>query len=190
MKPAFGGIIVAPILSRTRPEIATVRPGMLPAAAPDATRRADIEELPTASAASRTRVVRTRPLGDETAYDLDAAALVIGVGKGIGSPEALAPIRDLAHRLHAAIATTREVTDAGWLPRQLQVGLTGRAISPRLYVALAIRGSMEHTVGLRRAGIIVAINKSPKAPIFKSADVGIVADYAEILPYLESALTF
>jgi electron transfer flavoprotein alpha subunit len=129
-----------------------------------------------------------RPLGDETAWGLDAAELVIGVGKGIGSAEALGPIRDLAHRLGAALATTREVTDAGWLPRQLQVGLTGRAISPRLYVALAIRGSMEHMVGLRRAGIIVAVNKSPKAPIFKSADVGIVADYAALLPYLESAL--
>jgi electron transfer flavoprotein alpha subunit len=114
--------------------------------------------------------------------------VVIGVGMGIGSAEALGPIRDLAHRLGAALATTRAVTDAGWLPRQLQIGLTGRAIAPRLYVALAIRGSMEHVVGLRRAGTIVAINLSPKAPIFKSADIGIVADYAALLPHLEGAL--
>jgi len=189
MKPAFGGIIVAPILSHTRPEIATVRPGMLPMAAPDPSRRATIEELPAATGTSRTRVVKVKPLRDESDALLDAAELVIGVGKGIGSVDALQPIRDLAHRLGASLATTREVTDAGWLPRQLQIGLTGRAISPRLYVALAIRGSMEHVVGLRRAGIIVAINKSPKAPIFKNADVGIVADYTTILPHLEAALT-
>lgn len=189
MKPAFGGIIVAPILSRTRPEIATIRPGMLALAASDSSRRASIEDLPPTNVTSRTRVVKTKPLRDESDALLDAAELVIGVGKGIGSAEALQPIRDLAHRLGASLATTREVTDAGWLPRQLQIGLTGRAISPRLYVALAIRGSMEHVVGLRRAGTIVAINKSPKAPIFKSADVGIVADYTTLLPHLEAALT-
>ena len=82
----------------------------------------------------------------------------------------------------------REVTDAGWLPRQHQVGLTGRAIAPRLYVGLAISGAMEHLVGLRRAGTIVAINKNPKAPILKAADLTVLADVHALLPHLEAAL--
>ena len=114
---------------------------------------------------------------------------MIGVGRGIGGPAALPPIVALAARLGAALAATREVTDAGWLPKQHQVGLTGRAIAPRLYVALALSGAQEHLVGLRRAGVIVAVNKNPKAPIFKAADVGLVADYASVLPLLESALS-
>jgi len=80
------------------------------------------------------------------------------------------------------------VTDLGWLPKQHQVGLTGRAIAPRLYVAIALSGAPEHVVGLRRAGVIVAVNKNAKAPIFKAADLGIVSDYAPLLPLLEGAL--
>src|SRR6185295_7256596 len=115
---------------------------------------------------------------------LDTADIVLGVGRGIGGPAALPPILALAQRLGAAVAATREVTDAGWLPKQHQVGLTGRAIAPRLYVALAVSGALEHMVGLRRAGTIVAVNKNPKAQILKAADFGVVADYRELLPFL------
>ena len=113
---------------------------------------------------------------------------MLGVGRGIGGPAALPAITALAARLGAAVAATRDVTDLGWLPKQHQVGLTGRAIAPRLYVALALSGAPEHVVGLRRTGVIVAINKNPKAPIFKAADLGIVSDYAPLLPLLEGAL--
>src|SRR5262245_23308938 len=188
LKPAFGGTIVAPILSRTRPEMATVRPGMLHPARPDQTRPLVVERLEMGDLASRVQVIGEQRLGSDAAEALETATLVLGVGKGIGGPTALPQIQELAARLGAAIAATREVTDAGWLPRQHQVGLTGRAIAPRLYVALAVSGSMEHLVGLRRAGTIVAINKSPKAPIWKAADVGIVADLAQLLPHLEFAL--
>src|SRR4029450_5294979 len=99
-------------------------------------------------------------------------------------PPALPQTPQPAARLGAAIAATRDVTDAGWLPKQHQVGLTGRAIAPRLYVAIGVSGAMEHLVGLRRAGLIAAINKNPKAAIFKAADVGVVADYTALLPHL------
>jgi electron transfer flavoprotein alpha subunit len=187
MKPAFGGTIVAPILSRTRPEMATVRPGMLRAARPEPRRTAEVERLEIRPAASRVRVVASTPLGGE-AGELDAAAVVLGVGKGVGGPDGVAKVTALAARLGAAVAATREVTDAGWLPRQLQVGLTGRAIAPRLYVGLGVAGMMEHMVGLRRAGTIVVVNKSAKAPCFKAADLGVLADVHEILPHLEAAL--
>jgi electron transfer flavoprotein alpha subunit len=186
-KPAFGGAIVAPILSRTRPEMATVRPGVLPAARPVAGRRAVVETLAVPAVAPRITVREMRPLAAAGAA-LDTAEVVIGIGRGIGGPAALPPIVQLAERLGAALAATREVTDAGWLPKQHQVGLTGRAIAPRLYVAIAISGAMEHMVGLRRAGVIVALNKNPKAPIFKLSDLGVAADYTTLLPHLEAAL--
>jgi len=185
-KPAFGGAVVAPILSHTRPELVTVRPGLLAAALPDPARSAVVEQLPVPDVAPRVRVTATRALANAAA--LDAADIVLGVGRGIGGPAALAPIAELARRLGAALAATREVTDAGWLPKQHQVGLTGRAISPRVYVALAVSGAHEHVVGLRRAGVIVAVNKNPKAPIFKAADLGVVTDYVPLLPLLESVL--
>jgi electron transfer flavoprotein alpha subunit len=188
LKPAFGGAIVAPVLSRTRPEMATVRPGMLRAARPDPERAVVVERLAAPEATSRVQVVELQTLGGDACEALETAALVLGVGKGIGGPTALPAIEALAARLGAAIAATREVTDAGWLPRQHQVGLTGRSIAPRLYVALAASGAMEHLVGLRRAGTIVAINKSPKAPILRGADLGIVADVHDMLPHLEAAL--
>jgi electron transfer flavoprotein alpha subunit len=187
-KPAFGGTIVAPILSRTRPEMATVRPGLLHAARPDPGRRAPVDGLAVPAVPARVRVVGEQPLRDDVGAALDAADVVLGVGRGVGGPAALPPILALAERLGAAIAATRDVTDAGWLPKQHQVGLTGRAIAPRLYVALAVGGAPEHVVGLRRAGLIVAINKNPKAPIFRTADLGVVSDYAPLLPLLEAAL--
>jgi len=188
MKPAFGGAIVAPILSHTRPEMATVRPGILRPARPDATRRAAVERLAVPAVPGRVRVVSERSLGDATGAALEAADIVLGVGHGVGGPAALPAVTAVAARLGAAVAATRDVTDAGWLPKQHQVGLTGRAIAPRLYVAIALSGAPEHVVGLRRAGVIVAINKNPKAPIFKAADLGIVSDYAPLLPLLEAAL--
>ena len=188
MKPAFGGTIVAPILSRTRPEMATVRPGILRPARPDPTRRAVVERIGVPAVRLRVRVLSERPLGDAGGAALEAADLVLGVGRGIGGPAALPALTALAARLGAAVAATRDVTDLGWLPKQHQVGLTGRAIAPRLYVAIALSGAPEHVVGLRRAGVIVAINKNPKAPIFKAADLGLVSDYAPLLPLLEAAL--
>jgi len=182
-KPAFGGNVVAPILSSTSPEMATVRPGIL---APPTSRVAspivEVLALP-APVENRVRVVGFRPApGAERAAALDEAEVAIGVGLGIGGPEGLAQVEVLAHALGgAALAATRDVTDKGWLPRQHQVGLTGRAIAPRFYVGLGIRGAFEHMVGLRRAGTIVAINKNAKAPVFKQADAGVVGDWLEIV---------
>jgi len=189
-KPAFGGNVVAPILSRTTPEMATVRPGMLKKASPNPARQARIEMLwPDDAVASRVKVLSQTGADAGKAAALDSAEIAIGVGKGIGGPANLPVIEQLAAVLGGApLAATRDIADLGWLPRQHQVGLTGRAIAPKLYFAIGIRGAFEHTVGLRRAGIVVAINKNAKAPIFQNADVGIVGDYAEVVPLLIKAL--
>lgn len=182
-KPAFGGSIVAPVLSRTRPEMATVRPGMLAAGEAVAASGPEIVTLSPAGIGSRVRVVAERGEGEHAA-ELDHAERVIGVGMGIGGAENLALINDLAAALGAVVCATRNVTEAGWMAKQYQVGLTGRAIAPKLFLAVGIRGAFEHVVGVRRAGIIVAINIKAKAPIFKHADVGIVGDCLVYAPLL------
>jgi electron transfer flavoprotein alpha subunit len=189
-KPAFGGNIVAPILSRTTPEMATVRPGMLKKASANPARRARVEMFQLdATVTDRVKVLSQTGADAGKAAALDSAEIAIGVGKGIGGPANLPIIEQLATVLGGApLAATRDIADLGWLPRQHQVGLTGRAIAPKLYFAIGIRGAFEHTVGVRRANIVVALNKNAKAPIFQNADVGIVGDYSEIVPLLTKAL--
>lgn len=187
LKPAFGGTIVAPILSRTRPDLVTVRAGMLPVAAPEPDRRARVETLDVPAVPDRVRVLRTRRLADAVAEALDAAPVVIGVGAGLGE-DGVRRVAETAAGLGVPLAATRDVTDAGWLPRQHQVGLTGRSIAPRLYLALGVRGAMEHTVGIRRAGVVVAVNTGRKAPIHRHADLSVVADALALLPHLPALL--
>ena len=190
LKPAFGGNIVAPILSKTTPAMATVRPGMLSPSQAVAGRQARVERLTLEDDVhSRVQLVSQTGADAAKAAALDAADIAIGVGKGIGGPENLPVIEQLADVLGGVpLATTRDISDLGWLPRQHQVGITGRAIAPKLYFAIGIRGAFEHMVGLRKAGTIVAINIKAKAPIFKTADLGIVGDYAEVVPLLTEAL--
>jgi electron transfer flavoprotein alpha subunit len=187
LKPAFGGNVVAPILSKTRPAMATVRPGMFHSAEPDFARAARVEKLLVDRIASRTRVIRVEE-NAQVGIALDNAEVIVGVGMGVGGAENLATVRELAAVLDASIVGTRRVVDAGWLPRQVQVGLTGRSIAPRLYIALGISGKFNHVVGVQRSGIVVAINNNPDAEIFKQADYGIIGDWAHIVPALTRAL--
>ncbi len=189
-KPAFGGNIVAPVLSHTSPEMATVRPGMLKKAQPHPARQARIEMVwPDDAVTSRVKLVAQAGADAGKAAALDSAEISIGVGKGVGGAANFPVIEQLADALGGApLAATRDIVDMGWLPRQHQVGLTGRAIAPKLYFAIGIRGAFEHTVGVRRAGIVVAINKNQKALIFQNADIGIVGDYAEVVPLLTAKL--
>ncbi len=184
-KPAFGGQLVAAIGATSAIQMATVRAGMITAPAP----RSDNLE-PTVHRVemkSRGRVrVRARTRDD----DLDAlaeATVVIGVGRGVGPDEydALEPLRTL---LGAELGATRKVTDEGWLPRARQVGITGRSIAPRLFVSVGASGKFNHSVGLRAAGTVLAINNDPAAPIFQVADIGIVADWRHALPLLVDEL--
>jgi len=141
-KPAFGGNVVAPILSRTSPEMATLRPGMLKKLPPDPSWQARVEKIPVnALAEARVRIISQTGEEAARAAALDAAEIVVGMGKGVGGPANLAVVEKLAEVLDAPLATTRDVADLGWLPRQHQVGLTGRAIAPKLYFAIAIRGA-------------------------------------------------
>ena len=187
LKPAFGGSIVAPIVSRTLPNMATVRPGILAACAPDYSIEPLVSHLETGEAeASRVRVLRTVVDESSDGADLEHAARIVSVGKGIGGPENLWRIRELAAALGASIGTTRDVADLGWLPRQYQIGLSGKAVAPSLYIAVAIRGPFNHTVGIQRSGTVVAINNSARSPIFRASDFGILGDWMEVVPLMTS----
>jgi electron transfer flavoprotein alpha subunit len=188
-KPAFGGSIVSAILSTTTPAMATLRPGMLHAAVPDFSRTAQIEPVSIEGVAGqiRTQIVG-REYRDTGVAALEAAQTVIGVGMGMGEPENYQPLYRLAGLLHAAIGATRNVADHGWLPKQKQIGLTGRAVSPQLYLALGIRGAAEHIAGIRKAGFVVSINKNKRAAIFRHSDIGVVGDVHVLLPLLVEQL--
>ncbi len=187
LKPAFGGNIVAPILSKTYPQMATVRAGMLELAEPNRSRVAEVERVTPVVKKPLSRLVAEYPLLDTSVARLEGAEVVIGVGTGVGGPEGVDAVKELARVLGAGLCATRRVTDAGWLPRQHQVGLTGKAIDARLYIAVGVRGAPNHTVGLKRAETVVAINNDPEALIFERADLGLVSDWADIVPALRDA---
>ena len=187
LEPAFGGNIIAPILTRTSPVMATVRPGMMQKAAPEPDRRAELIRLPVTGLTSRVRFLNSE-VSSEEGVNLDDAEVIVGVGTGIGGTEGLSLVHDLARVLDARVGATRRAVDSGWLPRQVQIGLTGRSISPALYIALGVRGAFNHVVGIQRAGIIVAINNHPDADIFKQCDYGLVGDWQQITHALINAL--
>jgi electron transfer flavoprotein alpha subunit len=187
LKPAFGGNIVAPIYSKTFPQMATVRPGVLELGAPSETRQAEIETARVEVSAPKSRLVKAHSTLDPTIVPLEGAEVVIGIGTGVGGPEGVARVAAFARVLGAAMCATRRVTDQGWVPRQLQVGLTGKSIDPRLYIAVGVRGAPNHTCGLKRAQTVVAINNDADALIFERANIGLVADWQKILPALQDA---
>jgi electron transfer flavoprotein alpha subunit len=122
------------------------------------------------------------------AVDLSQAERIVAVGRGIKGQEHLPLAQSLADALHAELAASRPICDAGWLPMERQVGSSGQTVSPKLYVALGISGAIQHLVGMKGSNVIVAINKDPDAPIFEVADFGIVGDLFEIVPAMVSAL--
>jgi electron transfer flavoprotein alpha subunit len=188
-KPAYGGNIVSVIMGATTPQLATVRPGMFPTVEPRENAEAEIVELPAGDLAEpRTRLVTQEHRPDTAGYELDSAEICFCVGKGVGGPEAVPEIEALARRLGARVGCSRSVADAGWLPKNRQIGLTGRAIAPRLLIEVGVRGAFEHMVGSVRAGVIVGLNANEKAPIFEHADIGLVGDWRETLAPLVDAL--
>ena len=192
LKPALGGNVVAPIVSTTSPSLATMRPGLLTPIDPQWDVKAEVETLEARPVEQPDiEVLEVHVQEDARGLELEAARIVMGVGKGVGGPDNLPTISSLARSIGATLAATRDVTDAGWLPRQVQVGLTGKSIAPELYIAVGVRGAFNHTVGIQKAGTIIAINNNPnprRSPILQASDFSIVGDWQTYLPPLIEAL--
>jgi electron transfer flavoprotein alpha subunit len=182
-KPAFAGALVADITSRSATQMVTVRPGVLPVPAP----RAGVASVVTRAGATRGRVRVLSERRDDDVETLARAQVVLGVGTGV-TPGEYEHLSALAAELEAELAATRKVTDRGWAPRARQVGITGRSIAPRLYVAIGLSGKFNHMVGVRGAGTILAVNADRDAPVFGLCDVGIVGDWHEVVPLLHAEL--
>ena len=189
LKPALGGNVVAPILSKTLPNLVTMRPGVLTPITPDNGARADVETVGSSDFhGNDIEVLEEHFQEDIGAIALSQAQVVLGVGMGVGGPENLPKIQALAGSLGATLAASRSVVHAGWLPHQVQVGMSGRTIAPKVYIAVGVRGAFNHTVGIQKAGVIIAINSNRRHTIFRAADYGIVGDWETCLPPLVEAL--
>ena len=189
LKPAFGGNIVAPILSRTLPALATVRPGMFAKVAPEPGRATAVERLAVDYIPSgRVRLLKFKEVIGASGVNMDDAEVLVGVGAGVGDEEGLTLCSQLAETLDGTVSASLRAVSARILPGPLQVGLTGRMVAPRFYIAVGIRGAMNHMMGVQKAETIVAINNDPEADIFKTCDFGVVGDFRLVVPALTHAL--
>ena len=189
-RPAFGGNTIATIACPdNRPQMATVRPGVMQKIAPIAGAKAVIEEYnpgftPNNKYVTIKEVVKAV---SDTVDIMDAKILVSG-GRGVGSAENFKILEDLAEVLGGTVSCSRAVVDNGWKPKDLQVGQTGKTVRPQIYFAIGISGAIQHVAGMEESDVIVAINKDESAPIFDVADYGIVGDLNKIVPQLTAAL--
>ena len=185
-RPAFGGNTIATIACpNTRPQMATVRPGVMQKIDPIKGAKANVVEYnPGFTPNNRYVTIKevVKSLSD-TVDIMDAKILVSG-GRGVGSAENFKILQDLADAIGGTVSCSRAVVDSGWLPRDLQVGQTGKTVRPNVYFAIGISGAIQHVAGMEEADIIVAINKDEDAPIFDVADYGVVGDLNKIVPQL------
>lgn len=185
-RPAFGGNIMATIICREhRPQMATVRPGVMRRISPVEGASCPVDRFHVAGLAEGRNVEILEIIRKivERADIQDAKVLVAG-GRGMGGANAFALLEELAEVLGGAVASSRACVDAGWVSKELQVGQTGKTVRPDLYIACGISGAIQHVTGMEESGVIVAINNDASAPIFDVADFGIVGDVRALLPVL------
>lgn len=185
LKPAFGGQFVAEVSTRSDVQMVTVRPGILTPLSPKDRRKTPRSVHLAVPGPSTVEVVRRVP--DRTLEALNSASTLLGVGMGVAQ-ENYGELKPFLALLGAELVATRKVTDRGWLARARQVGITGLALRPRLYVVIGVSGHFNHMVGVRAAGTVLAVNSDPDAAVFESCDVGIVGDWRTTLPLLTAGL--
>ena len=183
-RPAFGGNIMATILcSHHRPQMATVRPGVMRRQEPNPSAKCAIEEFKVTGLTKNVEILEIIKKVNERMDILDAKVLISG-GRGMGKPENFKILEELADVLGGTISASRAAVDAGWQPKDRQVGQTGKTVRPNLYIACGISGAIQHLAGMDEADVIIAVNKDETAPIFGVADYGVVGDALKIVPLL------
>ena len=184
-RPAYGGNVMATIICiNARPQIATVRYKVMKEAEKDPTNESeiirktvDIDDLP-----DRVKIIDSSPAKEQVSI-IDADIIVSG-GKGMGDPTGFEVIQELAEALGGAVGASRPTVDEGWIEYPHQVGLSGRTVRPKIYLACGISGAVQHLAGMKTSDVIISINKDPEAPIFSVSSLGAVGDLYEVIPHL------
>ena len=190
-RPAFGGNIMATILTeRTRPQMATVRPHVMPMPERDTSRKGEIvrESIPVREedfAVKVLEIIDERKAGD---VDVAVADVIVSGGRGMCAEENFAILQELADELDGVVGCSRGAVEAGWMPAERQVGQTGKTVRPKLYIACGISGAIQHLVGMQDSDVIIAINRDRQAPIFEVANYGIVGDVLQVVPAITNRI--
>jgi electron transfer flavoprotein alpha subunit len=189
-RPVFGGNAHATVISKAaRPQMATIRAKTVPPAERNDSRQGEVIPVEGKIDPSTLKVKVIDRIKEEVeGIKLEDAEVVVSGGRGIGGAQNFGMLRELAYVLGGAVGATRPACDEGWVPARLQVGQSGKVVSPRLYIAVGLSGAMAHIAGCLGSKVIVAINKDREANIFNVAHFGIVADYEEVLPALTAKL--
>ena len=189
-RPAFGGNTIATIACpNNRPQMATVRPGVMQKIEPVAGAKAEVIEYnPGFTPNNKYVTIKEVVKAVSDIKDIMEAKILVSGGRGVGSAENFKMLEDLAEVLGGQVSCSRAVVDSGWKPRELQVGQTGKTVRPNVYFAIGISGAIQHVAGMEESDIIVAINRDEDAPIFDVADYGVVGDLNKIVPQLTAAI--
>jgi electron transfer flavoprotein alpha subunit len=190
-RPAFGGNLMATILCKDhRPQMSTVRPGVMLKGARDDNRKGIAERININFDISKFRVRIIETVKEEkNRIDITEAKVLGSGGRGVGDAEGFERLAKLAEVIGAEVSSSRAMVDAGIIPHERQVGQTGKTVRPDLYFAIGISGAIQHLAGMEESGYIIAINKDKNAPIFQTADLGIVGDESKIIPLLTEKLS-
>lgn len=183
-RPAFGGNIMATIVCPDyRPQMATVRPGVMQKIKPIENASVPVDRFAVEIPASEKDVQILDVVKKEShKMDIQDAKILVSGGRGMGRPENFKLLQDLADAIGGTVSSSRAAVDAGWVEKDIQVGQTGKTVRPNLYVACGISGAIQHLAGMEESDVILAINKDETAPIFEVADYGVVGDALKILP--------
>ncbi len=189
-RPAFGGNTIATIACPdNRPQMATVRPGVMQKLEPKRGAKAEVIEFnPGFTPNNKYVEIMEVVKAVSNTVDIMKAKILVSGGRGVGSPENFKILEDLAEAIGGEVSCSRAVVDSGWKPKDLQVGQTGKTVRPNVYFAIGISGAIQHVAGMEESDIIIAINKDEDAPIFDVADYGIVGDLNKIVPALTESI--
>ena len=183
-RPTFGGQLMATILCKTKPQMATVRPKVFKPAFDINYKNTEFIYRPAENLTDRVELVDFVQGLNDTLNELDSAEIIVAGGKGMKGEEGFKILKELADTLGGTVGATRGAVDMGYAPHTIQIGQTGKTVTPKLYIACAISGAIQHTVGITGSEHIFCINNDPNAPIFDVSDTGIVGDVFEVVPKL------
>ncbi|MDO4790057.1 MAG: electron transfer flavoprotein subunit alpha/FixB family protein [Porphyromonas sp.] len=189
-RPAFGGNLMATIISKNhRPQMSTVRPGVMRRKAMDYNRTGEVKNISVPFDESKFRVrLLKREKEEKNMVDITEAHFIVCGGRGVGTHDGFSKLSELAKTINGEIASSRAMVDAGLVGHERQVGQTGKTVRPDVYMAIGVSGAIQHLAGMEESEYIIAINKDKYAPIFQVADLGVVGDLHKVVPILTAKI--